>query len=96
MSLQYSINSELYGESSDINKGYTFNVLISGIGIFVGPIITGLILDFTKKDYSKIFILGSTLYAIAIFSFVALKIILIKNKNNPFKKDYVEFENELY
>lgn len=43
MSLMYSINSEVYGKNTDIDKNYTLNVMISGFGIFFGPIVTGLL-----------------------------------------------------
>lgn len=42
MSLMYSINSEVYGKNTDIDENYTLNVMISGFGIFFGPIVTGL------------------------------------------------------
>ena len=39
-SLMYSVSSEINGEG-DIESGYTLNVMFNGIGIILGPIISG-------------------------------------------------------
>lgn len=43
MSLMYSINPEINGKQTNIDQDYTINVMISGFGIFFGPILTGII-----------------------------------------------------
>jgi hypothetical protein len=40
MSLNYSVNSEIYG-AANIQKNYTINVMVSGIGLILGPILSG-------------------------------------------------------
>lgn len=40
MSLMYSVNTEISG-SSTIQKNYTINVMTSGVGIILGPILSG-------------------------------------------------------
>ena len=40
-SLMYSVNSEISGQNN-IQKNYTINVMISGIGIIMGPILSGI------------------------------------------------------
>lgn len=40
MSLNYSVNSEIFG-AANIQKNYTINVMVSGIGLILGPILSG-------------------------------------------------------
>ncbi len=40
MSLMFTVNSEISGEGN-IEKNYTLNVMMSGIGIILGPILSG-------------------------------------------------------
>ena len=40
MSLMYSVSSEISG-SSNIKKNYTLNVMFSGFGIILGPVLSG-------------------------------------------------------
>jgi len=94
MSLMYSINTEINGTDSNIEQYYTINVMISGFGIFFGPIISGLILDVTKQDYSSVFLMTSFIYILAGACFLLLKIVLIGNsKNKKKQEDYEGFEN---
>jgi len=95
MSLMYSINSEVSGAGCNIGQEYTINVMISGFGIFFGPIITGLILDLTGKDYQSVFVLTTLVYLLAACCFLVLKTLLISNRKNKRKQeDYEAFEND--
>lgn len=95
MSLMYSVNTEISGRYTDVNSEYTWNVMVSGFGIFFGPIVTGFILDTTHKSYSAVFGLAAGLYAAALCLFTVMKIILMKNaKNREHMDDYELFQSE--
>jgi hypothetical protein len=36
----YTVNSEISGEGN-IEKNYTYNVMVSGLGIIIGPALSG-------------------------------------------------------
>ena len=65
MSLQYALSSELNGVSN-IKITYTLNVMASGLGVMLGPSLSGALLDKYNRDYKIIFELSflKTLWAV--------------------------------
>ena len=94
MSLQYSINSEIGGLGTEIDRGYTLNVMVSGLGIFSGPILTGWILDKTQKSYEVVFAFATAFYLLALTAFICAKCILLKNARNNVDNKYIEFDQD--
>ena len=88
MSLQYPVSSELNGKSK-IEATYTLNVMISGLGLMVGPSISGMLLDLYKKDYKVIFELSLICFTLSLimFSFVKLMIIYAKHVKRQRQQD---------
>ena len=93
MSLQYSINPEIGGLDTGIDRSYTLNVMVSGLGIFSGPIFTGWILDHTQKSYGAVFAFATSFYMLALVAFIFAKFILLKNARNNVDK-YIEFDQD--
>lgn len=54
MSLMYTVNSEISGEAN-LEFNYTINVMISGIGIILGPILSGKLDLKSKYQISQFF-----------------------------------------
>jgi len=74
-------------------------VFKSRFGIILGPILSGYILDKTRKSYKSIFLLAAAYYTFAFIMYMLMKILLIKNKKNNEKEnlaktEYTQFENE--
>jgi len=94
----YSVNSEISGRGN-IKNGYTMNVMISGFGIILGPILSGYLLDKTSKNYRSVFILAAAYYAFSLVLYSLMKFLLVKNAKNNENDDtartaYVPFEND--
>lgn len=80
MSLQYPVSTEING-ASNIKTTYTLNVMASGLGVMIGPLISGALLDKYNRDYKIIFELSLVcfIFSIIMFSFAKLLIIYAKH-----------------
>ena len=80
MSLQYAVSSELNGVSN-IKITYTLNVMASGLGVMLGPSLSGALLDKYNRDYKIIFELSLAcfIFSMIMFSFVKLSLMYAKN-----------------
>lgn len=80
MSLQYAVSTELNGVSR-IKVTYTLNVMASGLGVMVGPSLSGALLDKYNRDYKIIFELSLAcfIFSMIMFSFVKLSILYAKS-----------------
>ncbi|CAF0816827.1 unnamed protein product [Brachionus calyciflorus] len=77
MSLMYSVNTEITG-TNQIEKNYTINVMMSGVGIIIGPLLSGLLLDTSDKNYDKVFKMAYRFYFMCIISYSLMKFLLLK------------------
>ncbi|RNA34064.1 monocarboxylate transporter [Brachionus plicatilis] len=101
MSLMYVVNSEISG-TYDLERSYTINVMMNGLGIIVGPILSGFLLDNSNNDYDRVFKMAYRFYFICIVSYSLMKFILLKysvtisrdSKENVKLNGYAEFKNE--
>lgn len=101
MSLMYVVNSEIRG-SYDVEKSYTINVVMNGVGIIIGPILSGFVLDSSNTNYDRVFKMAYRFYFICIVSYSLMKFILLKyslvisrdSKENVKLKCYSELKNE--
>ena len=101
MSLMYVVNSEIRG-SYDVERSYTINVVMNGIGIIIGPILSGFVLDNSNNNYDRVFKMAYRFYFICIVSYSLMKFILLKysiiisreSKENIRLNSYLELKNE--
>lgn len=101
MSLMYVVNSEIRG-SYDVEKSYTINVMMNGLGIIIGPIFSGFLLDNSNNNYDKVFKMAYRFYFVCIVCYSLMKFILLKysvtiskdSKENIKLNSYAELKND--